>query len=80
MNQFEFNRIRSKLRKLDLDEAFVEGYLEKLRRNNEPYLTASKAIDRWDKSNSGQFVLQALACGLIAALAGGCLAVFQSLR
>ena len=49
MNQFELNRIASKLRKLDLDEAFVEAYLEKLRRNNESFATASKLIDQWEK-------------------------------
>ena len=80
MNQFELNRIASKLRKLDLDEAFVEAYLEKLRRNNEPFVTASKLSDRWEKKSSGPFLLQALTCGLIAALAGGWLAVVQSLR
>jgi len=79
MNQFEMNRIRSKLRKLDLDDAFIAAYLEKLRRNNEPYTTAFKAIDRWEKKSSGQFVLQALTCGLIAAIAGGWLAVVQTL-
>ena len=71
MNQFELNQIRSKLRRLDLDDQFIERYLEKLIRNKEPFVTASKAIDRWEKKDSGQFVLQALACGLIAALAGG---------
>ena len=74
------NRIHSKLRKLDLDDAFIEAYMQKLRRNNESYITASKVIDRWEKSNSGQFILQALVCGLIAAFAGSCLAVVQSLR
>ena len=77
MNQFELNQIRSKLRRLDLDDQFVELYIDKLTRNKESFLTASKAIDRWDKKDSGQFVLQALACGLIAALAGGCFAVVQ---
>ena len=70
MNQFELNQIRSKLRRLDLDDQFIERYIDKLIRNKEPFVTASKAIDRWDKKDSGQFVLQALACGLIAALAG----------
>ena len=77
MNQFELNQIRSKLRRLDLDDQFIERYIDKLTRNKAPYVTASKAIDRWDKKDSGQFVLQALACGLIAALAGGWLAVVQ---
>ena len=77
MNQFELNQIRSKLRRLDLDDHFVEKYIDKLIRNKEPFVTASKSIDRWDKKDSGQFVLQLLACGLIAALAGGWLAVVQ---
>ena len=77
MNQFEVNQIRSKLRRLDLDDQFIEQYINKLIRNKEPFVTASKAIDCWDKKDSGQFVLQALACGLIAALAGGWFAVIQ---
>ena len=77
MKQFELNQIRSKLRRLDLDEQFIERYIEKLIRNNEPFVTALKAIDRWEKKDSGQFVLQALACGLIAALAGGWFAIVQ---
>ena len=75
MNQFELNQIRSKLRRLDLDEQFIERYIEKLIRNKESFVMASKTINRWEKKDSGQFVLQALACGLIAALAGGLLAV-----
>jgi len=77
MNQFEINQIRSKLRKLDFDEKFIELYMNKLIRNKEPFVTASKAIDRWEKKDPEQFVLQALVCGLIAALAGGLFAVVQ---
>ena len=77
MNQYDLNRIRSKMRKLDLDDDFIDRYLDKLIRNNEPYVTASKDIDRWEKKDAGQFILQALACGLIAALAGGCFAAVQ---
>ena len=77
MNQFEVNQIRSKLRRLELDDQFIERYIDKLIRNKEPFVTASKAIDRWDKKDSGQFLLQALACGLIAALVGGWFAVVQ---
>ncbi len=77
MNQFELNQIRSKLRRLDLDDQFVELYIDKLIRNKEPFVTASKASDRWERQDSGQFLLQALDCGLIAALAGGWLAVVK---
>ena len=77
MNQFELIQIRSKLRRLELDDQFIERYIDKLIRNKEPFVTASKTIDRWDKKDSVQFVLQALACGLISALAGGWFAVVQ---
>ena len=77
MNQFELNQIRSKLRRLELDDQFIERYIDKLIRNKEPFVTASKTIDRWDKKDSVQFVLQGLACGLISALAGGWFAVVQ---
>ena len=77
MNQFELNQIRSKLRRLELDDQFIERYIDKLIRNKEPFVTGSKAIDRWERKDSGQFVLQALACGLIAAMAGGWFAVVQ---
>ena len=77
MNQFELNKIRSKLRRLDLDDWFIERYIDKLIRNKERFVTASKAIDRWETKDSGQFVLQAIASGLIAALAGGWFATVQ---
>ena len=77
MNQFELNQIRSKLRRLELDDQFIEPYIDKLIRNKEPFVMASKVIDRWEKKDSGQFVLQALVCELIAALAGGWFAVVQ---
>ena len=77
MNQFELNQIRSKLRQLELDDQFIEMYIDKLIRNKEPFVTASKAIDRWEKKDSVELVLQALVCGLIAALAGGWFAVVQ---
>ena len=65
------------MRKLNLDDEFIDLYVNKLIRNREPYVTASKTIDRWEKRDSGQFVLQALACGLIAAVVGGWFAVVQ---
>ena len=65
------------MRKLNLDDEFINLYVNKLIRNREPYVMASKTIDRWEKRDSGQFVLQALACGLIAAVVGGWFAVIQ---
>ena len=40
MNQFELNQIRSKLRRLELDDQFIERYIDKLIRNKEPFVTA----------------------------------------
>ena len=77
MNQFELNQIRSKLRKLNLDDQFIERYIDKLHRNKEPFVTASKTIDRWEKQDSSQLILQALACGLIASIAGAWFAIVQ---
>ena len=65
------------MRKLNLDDEFIDLYVNKLIRNREPYVIASKTINRWEKRDSGQFVLQALACGLIAAVVGGWFAVVQ---
>ena len=65
------------MRKLNLDDEFINLYVNKLIRNREPYDMASKTIDQWEKRDSGQFILQALACGLIAAVVGGWFAVIQ---
>ncbi len=65
------------MRKLNLDDEFIDLYVNKLIRNREPYVTASKTIERWEKKDSGQFVLQALACGVIAAVVGGWFAFIQ---
>ena len=65
------------MRRLNLDDEFIDLYVNKLIRNREPYDMASKTIDQWEKRDSGQFILQALACGLIAAVVGGWFAVVQ---
>ena len=65
------------MRKLNLDDEFIDLYVNKLVQNREPYVTASKTIERWEKKDSGQFVLQALACGVIAAVVGGWFAFIQ---
>ena len=77
MNQFELNVIRSRLRKIGVDEDFIRRYLRKLELDNEPYATALRKIENWEKQDSSQFVLQVLACGVVAAVAGGALAVLQ---
>ena len=74
MNQFEINQIKSRLRRLELSEAFVDQYVQKLQINCESYSMACKTIDRWKKEDSRDTVTQVLACGLIAAVLGGFLA------
>lgn len=75
MNRYELNQIRSKLRKLNVDESFIERYTKKLEFDNEPYMTAVRKIQKWEKQDSSQFILQSLVCGFFAALLGGSLAV-----
>ncbi len=74
MNQFEINQIKSRLRRLELSEDFVDQYVHKLQINCESYSIASKSIDRWKKEDSRDIVAQVLVCGLIAAVLGGVLA------
>ena len=74
MNQFETNRIKSRLRRLELSEEFVDQYVHKLQVNCESYQIACKTIDQWQKKDSREVVTQVLACGIIAAVLGGFLA------
>ena len=74
MNQFETNQIKSRLRRLELSEEFVNQYVHKLQVNCESYQMACKTIDQWQKKDSREVVSQVLACGIIAAVLGGFLA------
>ena len=74
MNQFETNQIKSRLRRLELSEEFVDQYVHKLQVNCESYQMACKTIDQWHKQDSRELVTQVLVCGMIAALLGGFLA------
>ena len=74
MNQFETNQIKSRLRRLELSEEFVNQYVHKLQVNCESYQMACKTIDQWQKQDSRETVSQVLACGIIAAVLGGVLA------
>ena len=74
MNQFETNRIKSRLRRLELSEEFVDQYVHKLQVNCESYQIACKTIDQWQKKDSREVVSQVLARGIIAAVLGGFLA------
>lgn len=74
MTEFERNRIRSKLRQLALTDSAIERYLRRLDIDLETFDSASRVIDRWERRDPEQTVLQALVCGLIAAVLGGWLA------
>ena len=74
MNQFEINQVKSRLRRLELSEEFVDQYVHKIQANCESYAMTCKTIDRWQKQDSREVVSQVLACGLIAAVLGGFLA------
>tara|TARA_B100001063_G_scaffold118745_1_gene110928 strand:+ start:237 stop:467 length:231 start_codon:yes stop_codon:yes gene_type:complete len=74
MNQFEINQIKSRLRRLELSEDFVDRYVHKLQVNCESYAMTCKTIARWKKEDSRDIVSQVVACGLIAAVLGGFLA------
>ena len=74
MTQFELNQIKSRLRRLELSEKFVDQYVHKLQLNCESYQMACKTIDQWQKQDSRELVSQVLACGMIAAVLGGFLA------
>ena len=62
MNQFETNQIKSRLRRLELSEEFVDQYVHKLQVNCESYQIACKTIDQWQKKDSREVVSQVLAC------------------
>ena len=71
MTETELNRLRAKLRRLDLAEAAINSYLHQFEADLETYASASRVIDSWERPDPSQTVLQALACGLIAAVLGG---------
>jgi len=71
MTETELNRLRAKLRRLDLTEATINSCLHQFEADLETYASASRVIDSWERPDPSQTVLQALACGLIAAVLGG---------
>ena len=74
MTQFEINQIKSRLRRLELSEEFVDRYVQKLQLNCESYRMTCKKIDQWQKQDSREIVAQVLAFGTISAVLGGFLA------
>jgi hypothetical protein len=65
---------------LELPEAKIEHFLQECANNLESYESACQTIDQWRKDNPGELILQALACGVIAAAFGGWLAWMGGLK
>ncbi|RNC86621.1 MAG: hypothetical protein ED554_12535 [Synechococcus sp. YX04-3] len=71
MTEIELNRLRAKLRRLAFTEEAIDRTLRRFQRDLETFASASRIIEGLERDNSEQQVLQALACGLIAAVLGG---------
>ena len=80
MTQFEINRIRAKMRQLELSENRIDLFLKHCEENLETYDSACRTIDQWQKENPGEMILQALVCGVIAAALGGWIALTSGLK
>ena len=71
MTEIELNRLRAKLRRLAFTEEAIDRTLRRFQRDLETFASASGIIEGLEYDNPKQQVLQALACGLIAAVLGG---------
>ena len=71
MTEIELNRRRAKLRRLAFTEEAIDRTLRRFQRDLETFASASRIIEGLERDNPEQQVLQALACGLIAAVLGG---------
>ena len=74
MTEIELNLLRAKLRRLAFTEVAIDRTLRIFQRDLETFDSASRIIERLEGENPEQQVLQALACGLIAAVLGGWIA------
>ena len=68
MTEIELNRLRAKLLRLAFTEVAIDRTLRRFRRDLETFESASRIIEGLERENPEQQVLQALACGLIAAV------------
>tara|TARA_E500000081_G_scaffold69280_1_gene71391 strand:+ start:205 stop:438 length:234 start_codon:yes stop_codon:yes gene_type:complete len=71
LTEIELNRLRAKLRRLAFTEEAIDRTLRRFQRDLETFAAASRIIEGLERENPEQQVLQALACGLIAAVLGG---------
>ena len=74
MTEIERNRLRARLQRLAFTEVAIDRILRGFQRDLETFDSASRIIERMERENPVQTMLQALACGLIAAVLGGWLA------
>ena len=74
MTEIERNRLRARLRRLAFTEEAIDRTLRRFQRDLETFTSASRIIDRLERDDPAQTMLQALACGLIASVLGGWLA------
>jgi len=71
LTEIELNRLRAKLRRLAFTAEAIDRTLRRFQRDLETFASASRIIEGLERENPEQQVLQALACGLIAAVLGG---------
>ena len=71
MTEIERNNLSARLRSLEYTEEAIDRTLLRFQRDLETFTSASRIIDRLEREKPEQTVLQALACGLIAAVLGG---------
>ena len=74
MTEIERNRLRARLRRLAFTEMAIDRTLREFQTDLETFDSASQIIDRLERDDPAQTMLQALACGLIASVLGGWLA------
>ena len=79
LTEVELNQIRAKLRRLELSDEVIERYLRQCEANFESFASATRTVEQWDKADPEGFILQALVCGLTAAVLGGWLAMMTGL-
>lgn len=80
VTQFEINRIRAKMRRLEISESRIDLFIKHCDENLETYDSACRIIDQWQKENPSEMILQALVCGVIAAGLGGWIALMGGLK
>ena len=79
MTEVETIKLRAKLRRLSWSDEAIDRQLNHWNVELETFESASTIIDGWIPRDPGPFMLQALACGVIAAVLGGSIARWTGL-